>query len=177
MPNPVTKAQTTKAINDTLAQLDPQGLPIENLDTDAISNKEWSCNDFSPAVLREVCTITGTNPETLVTTRYAQGAELPAQFNDSTFVNISTLGDPSGLNHNFNILVSDGITYLIQTFIEHQVNIVRRFSNADFITNWNNLSNNVNWKESYNALFGVAPANVVEEPPENVWLQNQYVTL
>lgn len=177
MPNPVTQDQTVLAINNALAELVPPGAPIANLDTDALSNVAWSCNNFGPAVLDQICHITDTDPASLNTTNYAQGAELPAGFPDATFVNISMMGDPSALNHNFNILVSGGTTYLIQVFIGQQVNIVRRFANDVFMTLWGNLSNNVGWVDAYTMLFGVAPSAVVGVPPANVWLQNQYVTL
>jgi hypothetical protein len=177
MPNPVTQDQTVQATNVALAQMDPPGVPIANLDTDALSNSEWSCNNFSPTVLDQVCVLTGTNPDNLQTTNYPQGGNLPDSFADATFVNISMLGEPSALNHNFNILVSGPTTYLIQVFVGKQVNIVRRLANADFITSWQNLSNNVNWQASYNTLFGVTPASVVPNPPAATWLSNQYVTL
>jgi hypothetical protein len=67
-------------------------------------------------------------------------------------------------------LVSGGTTYLIQVYIDRSVNIVRRFANIDFITHWHNLSNNINWVNSYFALFGVAPNQV------NTWLTDQNVT-
>lgn len=176
MPNPVSQQQTVDAINHALAQMQPPGAPIADLDTNDLSNPAWSCNNFSPLVLEQVCILTGTNPQTLTTTAYAQGATLPGSFTNATFVNISMMGEPSALNHNFNILVSEGTTYLIQVFIDQTVNIVRRFDNADFITHWHNLSNDVHWQEAYQALFGVAPAAVVEQPPQHTWLVNQYVT-
>ena len=175
MPN-ATREQTVQAINEVLAQMNPPGEAIANLDTDALSNPAWSCNNFSPAVLDRICTITETNPDNLNTVRYARDGDLPDNFNDGAFVNISMLGDPSGLNHNFNILVSGETTYLIQVFVDHQVNIVRRFNNADFIQHWHNLSDNANWANSYEFLFGVAPAAVVDDLPAGTWLQEQFVT-
>jgi hypothetical protein len=176
MPNPVTQVQTVGAVNTALQQLQPPGNPIVNLDTNAMSNLSWSCNNFSPSVLDAICLLTNTNPEDLNTQNYGQGANLPAAFADGTFVNISMTGEPSKLNHNFNILVSGGTTYLIQVYIEHSVNIVRLFANVDFITHWHNLSNNINWVNSYFALFGVAPNQVVANPPINTWLKGQNVT-
>ena len=112
----------------------------------------------------------------LDTKTYGQGDDLPAAFDDGTFVNISMLGDLSGLNHNFNILVSGGRTYLIQLFINRSVNIVRSFENGTFINHWHNLSNDNNWVESYIALFGVVPNQVVADPLNKTWLKCQYVT-
>ena len=73
MPNPVTQDQTVQATNVALAQMDPPGAPIANLDTDALSDPGWSCNNFSPTVLEQVCALTGTNPNDLQTTDYPQG--------------------------------------------------------------------------------------------------------
>lgn len=176
MPNPVSQDQTVTAINTVLATMDPP-TKIPDLGTDQMSDPNWSCNNFSPAVLDQICILTGTNPEDLNSVEYTQGAALPAGFADGSFVNISMLGEPSALNHNFNILVSGGITYLSQAYVGQSVNIVRRFDNADFITLWQNLSNNVDWTDAYNELFGVAPATVLGgDPPENTWLTSQWVT-
>jgi hypothetical protein len=177
MPNPVTQVQTVQAINTALAQMAPPGPHIVDLNTNALSNANWSCNNFAPAILEQICIITGTNPVNLHTATYDQGnPHLPGAFADNTFVNISMLGEPSALNHNFNILVSGGTTYLIQAYSGHQVNIVRRFPNAAFILHWHNLSNNVNWQAAYTTLFGVAPNAVVNHPPVATWLTTQYVT-
>lgn len=176
MPNPVNQDQAVCAIDFALVQLDPPGDRIVNLDTNAVSNPEWSCNNFSPAVLDQVCEITGTPIDSLNTVEYPRDGALPDAFPKNTFVNISMMGDPSKLNHNFNILVSGETTYLIQVFVGFNVNIVRRFPNATFIENWHSLANNELWADSYNALFGVAPNTVVENPPQDTWLQNQYVT-
>lgn len=175
MPKPVTQEQTVEAINAVLATMEPP-LVIENLNTDALSDKNWSCNNFAPTVLEKVCEITGIDSNHLQSVEFEQGKDLPNEFADASFVNISMLGDPSTLNHNFNILVLGEITYLIQAFVDKQVNIVRRFPNGTFIENWHNLSKNVNWMVSYNALFGLAPDSVVTNPPEETWLSYQYVT-
>lgn len=177
MPNPVSQDQTVLAINKALAQLDPPGEPIDSLNTDALSNPRWSCNNFSPTALEEICEITNTPIEDLNTTEYPRNSALPDAFEDGSFVNISMMGDPSELNHNFNILVSGETTYLIQVFIDLEVNIVRSFPNAYFIENWHGLAKDEDWAGSYYALFGVAPKNVIKDPPENTWLQSQYVTL
>jgi hypothetical protein len=177
MPNPVSQAQTVAAINQVLPTMNPPGAPIQNLDTAAMSDPNWSCNNFSPAVLEAVCNLVGVDPSDLQSIAYQVGAQnLPDEFADQSFVNISMMGEPSSLNHNFNILVSGGTTYLIQAFEGQAVNIVRQFANATFITEWQNLSNNVNWTASYQALFGVAPVVVTPNPPVNTWLQSQYVT-
>ncbi|QSQ19787.1 hypothetical protein JY651_31445 [Pyxidicoccus parkwayensis] len=177
MPNPVTQVQTVQAINAALAQMVPPGMPIVDLNTNALSNANWSCNSFGPLVLEQICLITGTNPDNLQTATYARGSpNLPVGFANNTFVNISMSGDPSTLNHNFNILVSGGTTYLIQAFIDHPVNIVRRFPNATFIARWHDLSNNINWQAAYTTLFGVAPNVVVPNPPVATWLASQHVT-
>jgi hypothetical protein len=176
MPNPVTQMQTVSAVNTALQQLQPPGNAIDNLDTNAMSNLSWSCNNFGPSVIEQICLITNTNPENLNTPNYHQGANLPAAFADGTFVNISMKGEPSLLNHNFNILVSGGTTYLIQAYIDRSVGIVRRFANGDFIRHWHNLSNDINWVNSYISLFGVAPNDVVANPPNGTWLKEQRVS-
>lgn len=178
MPTPVTQDQTVQAINDILVISVPAGLPIPDLDTNQLSDPAWSCNNFSPALLDKVCQIVEVDPVNLNTQEYAVDAQLPQGFNDQTFVNISMMGEPSALNHNFNILVSGGTTYLIQVFLDQAVNIVRRFENQVFIDHWHALSrsNNDNWAADYEALFGVAPAAVVAAPPAQTWLASQYVT-
>jgi hypothetical protein len=175
MPKEVTQDQTVMAVNMTLQQPDLMGNPINNLGTDAMSNPGWPCNTFGPDLLTQICKITNTSEENLKSKEYPQGANLPAAFDNGTFVNISMMGEPSQLNHNFNILVSGGTTYLIQVYINRSVNIVRRFANGDFITHWHNLSN-INWVNSYIALFGVVPNQVVVNPPNTTWLKGQYVT-
>ena len=176
MPHPVSQSQTVQAINETLGMMRPPGQPIANLNTNEMSNPAWSCNSFAPALLETICRIIGVPVDSLHDVEYHRGAALPGNFTNDAFVNISMMGDPSPLNHNFNILVSGGITYLIQAYTEKQVYIVRRFLNATFITNWHNLSNNVNWTNAYTALFGVAPNSVVPNPPPSTWLATQYVT-
>lgn len=176
MPNKVTQDDTVKAVNTALQELKPPGKAIENLGTDAMSDKNWSCYNFSPSVLEQICKITKTSDENLNTKEYCPGANLPASFANETFVNIAMTGEPSLLNHNFNILVSGGTTYLIQVFVKHSVKIVQSFENANFITHWHNLSNNINWVDSYFALFGVRPNQVVENPPISTWLTCQNVT-
>ena len=175
MPNPVSQAQTVSAVNKALEQLKPKGKAIDNLDTNAMSDPGWSCNNFAPSVLEEICLATRSQDK-LKTQKYLQGDQLPAAFDDGTFVNISMMGEPSELNHNFNILVSGETTYLIQVYINRSVNIVRRFANADFIKHWRNLSNNNDWVNSYIALFGVDPNQVVGNLPDKTWLTEQYVT-
>lgn len=175
-----TKEQTVTAVNNVLEQAHQidnlKEIAIDNLVTEVMSDPGLSCMDFSPRVLTQICKITNMNPEDLDTKTYRQGANLPAVFADGTFVNILMKGDPSGLNHNFNILVSGEMTYLIQTFIKHSVRIVRSFESGDFIKHWHNLSDNDNWVASYSALFGVEPKNVVEDLPNKTWLEEQYVT-
>ena len=172
----VTQAQTVSAVNKTLEQSNPKGNAIDKLDTNAMSDPSWSCNNFAPSVLEEICLITKTSEENLNTKQYLQGDKLPAAFDDGTFVNISMMGDPSDLNHNFNILVSGERTYLIQVFVKRSVKIVRSFENGNFIKHWHNLSNSIDWVNSYIALFGVAPSDVVKTPPDKTWLKEQYVT-
>jgi len=176
MPKPVTQDQTVEAVNLTLVEMKPEGNPIASLDTDALSDPAWSCNNFSPTLLEKVCAVTGFPEGALNTTKYAQGAALPNSFADGSFVNISMTGDPSALNHNFNILVSGGTTYLMEAFLNYAVRIVQSFDNERFITLWQNLSNNVDWQGAYAELFGVAPSSVVQDPPEDTWLTSQYVT-
>lgn len=176
MPNEVTQDKTVRAVNTTLEKSNPKGNAIDNLGTDAMSDPDWSCNNFSPSVFEQICLITNTSEENLKSKEYPQGANLPAAFDDGTFVNISMMGKPSELNHNFNILVSGERSYLIQVFINRRVKIVRSFENGSFINHWHNLSNNINWVESYNALFGVVPNQVVANPPNGTWLEQQYVT-
>lgn len=172
-----TKEEALSAINDSLSKLNPPGDGIESLETVAMSDPNWSCNNFSPEVLEQICAITNTPLEDLDTTEYPANEDLPDSFPDGTFVNISMMGEPSTLNHNFNILVSGGTTYLIQVFINFEVNIVRRFDNATFIEHWHNLANNENWASSYNELFGVDPNEVVGgQLPANTWLLRQYVS-
>lgn len=172
MPYPVSQEQTVTAVNNVLDTMVPKG-HIDSLESEALSNKDWSCNFFGPTLLEEVCKVSGFKESDLVTTEYVAGAPLPASFDDNTFVNIAMLGEPSSLNHNFNILVSGAITYLIQTYVDNSVRIVQQFSHEVFMDNWKNISNNTNWAESYKLLFGVAPL----DPSAEKWMQNQYVTL
>jgi hypothetical protein len=176
--NPVTQAQVVQAVNAVLATMDPPA-EIDNLDTALMSDPGWSCNEFGPDVLTQVCAVTGTPIDDLTTTRYDVGAALPDGFPDATFVNISMLGEPSALNHNVNILVSDGTTYLIQAFVGQSVPVVRRLPNADFLAGWGTVSGigGGDWQAAYADLFGIAPGTVVPEPPQATWLAYQYVTL
>jgi hypothetical protein len=171
MPHPVSQDQTVTAINEVLTggALKPPGQPIADLATQAMSDPQWSCNTYSPTVLERVQAVVPGG----VTTEYAQGAALPGAFADGDFVNVAMLGEPSALNHNFDVLVSGGTTYLTEAYLGHQVRIVQQFANADFIARWHDLSNDVNWVAAYTTLFGVAPA----DPPAHTWLQSQYVTL
>ncbi|MCC4858912.1 hypothetical protein AB6D02_23980 [Vibrio splendidus] len=172
MPNPVSKDQTVVAVNKVLEAMDPEG-GIENLDTDELSNKDWSCNFFSPSVLEEVCKEVGKKAEDLDSKNYKTDAVLPDNFDDKAFVNISMMGEPSSLNHNFNILVADNTVYLIQTYVDQTVKIVQRFNIETFMQNWKNLSSNNNgWAAAYETLFGVKPG--VESA--DTWMNVQYVT-
>ncbi len=178
MPNPVSQVQTVEAINAELATMKPLPAPVADLQSTARSNKGWSCNSFAPAVLERVCGIVGKQVGELQTKDYAKGDALPDSFADNTFANVSMMGDPSALNHNFNILVSGGTTYLIQAYVDQEVDIVRRFPNASFITQWKNLADDATWQDAYAALFDVTPAAVLGgDPPAESWLKSQYVTL
>lgn len=177
MPSPVTQANTIKAINETLAIMDPVGTPILNLNTNDLSSPEWSCNNFSPALLDKICSVIGVPIDSINSVLYANGNQLPDNFANNTFVNISMMGNPSDLNHNFNILISGDDTYLIQTFVGRSVNIVRRFNNQIFINNWHALGNNGAWQAAYQSLFGVNPSDVIQNPPQASWLQEQYVSI
>jgi hypothetical protein len=175
-----TKEQIVTAVNNVLKEGHEKAnltkISIDNLVTEVMSDPGFACMDFSPRVLDQICKITNTLPNKLDTKTYDKDKDLPAVFDDGTFVNIVMLGQPSPLNHNFNILVSGEMTYLIQTFVDRQVNIVRRFANGDFIRHWHNLSNNNDWVGSYIALFGVAPNQVVDDLPNTTWLKEQHVS-
>ncbi|WP_434629211.1 hypothetical protein [Chromobacterium sp. CV08] len=178
MPNPVTPQQTVSALNAALAQMNPPGDPVDGLDTGAMSDPAWSCNTFAPLLLDQVCAETDTDPNSLNTESYAAGSALPQAFPDQSFVNISTMGEPSALNHNFNILVDGYTVWLIEAFVDQTVPIVKRFDSAEFFQLWNSLSGggDGDWSDAYMTLFSVAPDQVVEQPPQNTWLSNQYVT-
>ena len=173
MPNPVTQEQIFAAINVTLLKMEPQGKAIVSLDTETLSDPNWSCNTFSPMILEEICKATKIDPEKLNSKEYDKAMALPGKFDDKTLINISMMGEPSTLNHNFNIFILGDTTYLIQVFLGKSVKIVQRFLNETFLTYWHNLSDDSKWIEAYNNLFGVSPA----DKPSPSWLSAQYVTL
>ncbi|MGC0151955.1 hypothetical protein ACPRNU_05790 [Chromobacterium vaccinii] len=178
MPNPVTPQQTVDALNAALAQMSPPGDPVDTLDTGEMSDPAWSCNTFAPLLLEKVCAEIGVDPYSLDTESYVAGAALPQAFPNQSFVNISMMGEPSALNHNFNILVDGYTVWLIEAFVDQTVPIVKRFDSAVFFQLWNSLSGggNGDWSDAYMTLFSVGPDQVVYPPPQNTWLHNQYVT-
>lgn len=154
--------------------------PVETLDSEALSNPDVPCTWFSPAVFERVCT---QRKQEYKTTTYKKGDRLPVAFDDGSFVNIAMIGDPSGLNHVFNILVSGADTYLIQTFVNCAVPVVQKFATPEFLKSWHDLATDEKWQDAYVFLFGVTPeevqgkADVPGAVPEHSWLQEQHVSI
>lgn len=163
------------ALDNTLLLMRPPGAPIPTLTTPAASSPQWSCNDFGPTLLRQVIG-GGAEPASM---EYKAGDTPLPTFADGDFVNIMMQGDPSGLNHNFNILVSGPQIYLFEAFLGHTVQIVRAFDAAAFQAQWRDLSAGQGgiWKPAYLALFGVDPDQVAATGADAVWFQSQYVSV
>lgn len=175
MPYHIDSDTALAALNRTLALMQPPGTPMASLTTRALSSPQWSCNDFGPTLLSEVV---GRGPAPVTMEYKAGDAPLP-RFADGDFVNIMMQGDPSGLNHNFNILVSGPQIYLFEAFLGHTVQIVRVFDAATFQAHWRDLSAGQGgiWKPAYLALFGVDPDQVAATSADAVWFQSQYVSV
>lgn len=176
MPSPINPDQTVTVINQAL-QTTNAGFTISDLNTTQKSRADWSCNNFASDILVYAYNVTGSKEKSQ--REYKRDDSLPDSFDNATLVNISMLGEPSSLNHNFNIFVNNDLrtTYIIQAFLNHEVNIITRIQNEVFISEWRNLSNKDKWKQSYSNLFGVDPKNVEPDLQEDqIWLSYQYVS-
>ncbi|MBF4621327.1 hypothetical protein [Clavibacter sp. VKM Ac-2542] len=170
MSTQISDAIALSTLQDVLSHMDPPGT-VESLTSGEQSNAKWSCNVLGPRLFKAM------GGKTAFQKEIRAGGELP-KIADRSFANISLMGEPSSLNHNFCILVSGTKIYLMQGFVDNVVTIVRPMDAVKFGAAWAALSDNKNWKEAYKYLFGIDPAAVLPKRPLGPkWLGSQWVSV
>lgn len=150
----IDKALVLKATNLALSEMKPV-VVLESLDSNDMSDPNWSCNFFAPSTLEKVIVGSGGKE---ITKSYKWNSETwPSSFPENSFVNIMIKYKESSLNHNFNVYFDkNDSSYLIQAYVDKEVRITTPLRNSEFISTWKMLATE-HWAVAYEKLFYVKP--------------------
>lgn len=150
----IDEALVLNATNLALSEMKPV-VVLESLDSNDMSDPNWSCNFFAPSTLEKVILASGGKENTK---NYKGNPESwPSSFPENSFVNIMIMYKESSLNHNFNVYFDkNGSSYLIQAYVDKEVRITTPLQQSEFIATWKMLATE-HWAAAYEKLFYAKP--------------------